>query len=280
MLPWRLGFRLLKWALKTFPGLYSQGVDEDAIWAARVLQIDNVDDWKLSRRLIEAVDRVDWWLGWSRNPRTWVKRYVTVTGQWPSSGPFFATGLHWGSAMWMIANIADQVSPVSLMARPMADDLPRMMRISGKFAFSVIAKLGKRQIIFTGKGLRGRLAKLRQDQANIVVVVDIPPERGQDFCSVSMMGYPFRINHGLLEYAISAEIPIVPYHMGLDLETGQRTLVIGEVMHQKSIDQVLEKTGQQLAGLWEENSAYWRLWRFLPQFSPEMYAGLNNNTKQ
>ena len=85
LLPWRLGFALLK-RLACNERLYRLSVDP--AWAAAREHCPGCDEreWKYRFRLLRLVDHADVYLALLRG-RRWRRRHVVETGSWPAPGP-------------------------------------------------------------------------------------------------------------------------------------------------------------------------------------------------
>ena len=116
LLPWKIGFRLLKWLARRG---YGGGEGVERAWQAARVHFPDEDagQWKGRFRLLQLSERVDTWLVLLRT-QAWWSRQIEQSGQWPDEpGPSVILTFHWGGGQWIWRSLRNAGFRAHFLAR-------------------------------------------------------------------------------------------------------------------------------------------------------------------
>lgn len=260
LLPWRIAYRWYYY-LAGKPWLFEQRVQAACHNAQRLLTIENMVSWKRHHRLTLIIDHTDFWISWLQPGRA--KRLLQTTGKWPEHGPFIVVGTHYGCGfMLMRALQRGGVDPYFII-RKMPAHLFSGHRI---LQFYVYLRLRHHKKLFPGKCYhpgtypRRLLRGLDQGQ-NILVLVDVPADKGRPSQAIQLFGRKADVDYGMFELLIRRQVPYVTYQTLLDFDTGQRSLSIAPARQSESNSDFWEHMSHFINDTFSTDSSQWHLWQ-------------------
>lgn len=261
LLPWPLGFRLLRFlSRRSWP---YWGLGDDAL--VSVGDLDPPADperWKADYRLTQIIEHADFWLSRFRSDR-WLKRYLDMEGAWPNRGPFIALGFVWGNAgYWCLRQLGCAGFSRALVYRPIEPEERRhgvlryyYLRARMKHFHRAAGGAG----IPTG-GAWERIRELGNQGYAIVVVADAPPDPRRSTIAVRLLGQPARFRAGVLRLAAESGMPVVNYSVALDRNTGRRTLKVSAPLDVRSAETLATAAARCLDALLRQDAPAWFYW--------------------
>jgi hypothetical protein len=270
VLPWALGFRLLKWIARR-ESLYRLAVEP--AWEAAREHAQGCDEreWKARFRLLRLVDNVDSYLVLLRGTRWW-SRQIEQQGDWPveEGGRVFLT-YHWGAGNWIWRSLRARGFRAYFLARRAEGRALGITRLShwyGDFRAWAIMHIGSRGPWFVGGRREDLLLELRGG-ASVVGMLDLAALGGQQAIECSLLDGRVRFPCGLADLAAQAGRPITLFSAGLDANTGRRKLRIENLAAGASIEEVMRRYTAHLDARLREDPEFWQLWREAPRIFVE-----------
>jgi hypothetical protein len=265
-LPWRSGFRLLR-KFAASDALYPELTDAACAGAMTVSPIADHAEWKLRYRLIRLVDHCDMFLVRTRS-RRWPLRHVDIDGAWPQQGPFIAMTFHWGAGLWALADLHSRGLPVRFVTArldkaqfhgdPVAHAYARCRNRTVEIAAGA-------PVIYTGGATQSIKAALDQGQV-VAALYDIPAANTHSTVLTKVCGRLVELPAGLANLAVAAGVPVVPFAMGLDYQTGRRRLEIEEPFRPASAQEFADRLAESLSRLLRRDTSAWHFSGYAPQF--------------
>lgn len=231
VLPWRLAYRWLRWLSRHSRSAFDEPALAAAASAPNYLPIADATEFAANVRLNCLWDTADLYLSLLRRRRGRLPWHVQQVGAWPRDSHFIAAGFHHGHGHWVFKTLAQAGFDASLVsARWDRADYPGLpLRYwYGRLRGGDVERLSGRPVVFR-PGAKGKLARALDEGAAVVSVLDMPPRmapRGQK--PVRLLDQDACFPDGTLGLAVAAGVPVVPYWMEFDLDTGVRRFVIGE----------------------------------------------------
>lgn len=255
-------------ALARLGGLYPEPVA--AALASVPMAFPGTDLRRLARdvRSIWLLDIAD--LARSRRrPVEWLPRDLEVHGAWPTTGGFIAAGFHYGAGLWAFRHLRASGHRTTMLLAPLErtdfDAHPLRYRYA-RARIAELERIGGEPIIHR-PGARARMLEaLRRDVA-IIGLFDVPPRlvpHGQR--PVRLLGRDASLPGGMLALAAEAGVPVVPYWVEIDMASGRRRLVIGEMLSPEPAAESLQVLAQRLEVLIRNEPAAWLLWNEWPSW--------------
>ena len=265
-LPWSAGFRLLcKFAERE--DLYVELTSTACEGAMTVSAISDTDEWKRRYRLVRLVDHCDMFLVRTRSMR-WFRNYVDVNGAWPENGPFIAMTFHWGAGLWALADLHSRGHLVRFLSARIDKAQYQADCVAHAYARcrnSTVESAGGAPVIYTG----GATQVIRLALANRYVVAalyDIPAGNSRSTLQTKVCDRRVKFPAGLANLAVASGVPIVPFAMGLDYQTGRRRLTIEHSFQPASAQDFADRLARSLTRLIREDTAAWHFSGHAPQF--------------
>ena len=266
ILPWALGFRLLK-KFATRADLFPELTDAACKGAQTVSPIDDVTAWKQRYRLIRLVDHCDMFLLRTRT-RQWLRKHADVEGAWPASGPFIAMSFHWGQGIWALADLHSIGPPVRLLAARLDKSEFGDDWVSYAYARSrnrTVELAAGAPIIYVG-GARRLLESALADGHIVLALYDLPPTAGHSTLLTKVCDRIIKLPAGLANLAAASGVPIVPFSLGIDYQTGRRQLRIEEAFLPANAQEFADRLAVSLTRLIRMDTAAWHLSSHAPHF--------------
>ena len=266
MLPWSWGFRLLKKSARN-ADLFRELTEAACIGALTVSPIADVIAWKQRYRLIRLVDHCDMFLLRTRS-RRWLRKHADVEGAWPTQGPFIAMSFHWGQGIWALADLYAIGPPVRLLAARLdksefGDDL-----VSYAYARArnrTVESAAGAPIIYVG-GARRQLERALADGHIVLALYDLPPTAGHSTLLTRVCDRVIKLPSGLASLAAASGVPIVPFSLGIDYDTGRRQLRIEQPFLPADAQEFADRLAVSLTRLIRTDTAAWHLSSHAPHF--------------
>ncbi|HTI95501.1 MAG TPA: hypothetical protein VL425_03210 [Rudaea sp.] len=264
LLPWRLGFALLK-RLARSERLYRLSVDP--AWDAARAHCQGCDEreWKYRFRLLRLVDHADVYLAMLRG-RRWRRRHVVETGDWPVPGPCVFLTYHWGAGNFIWPRLRELGFVAHFIARRASGRALGMTRLSywfGDFRARALRRCAGAEPIFTGAST-GAIARALDAGDSVVGMLDLPARTDQPACGLPLLDGHVRFPFGLARLASDKGIPVVLLSCGLDFSRGQRDIRVELLPPQLSADAIMLRYAAHLHSRLREAPAAWQIWREAP----------------
>lgn len=265
-LPWGWGFRLLR-KFAAGDGLYRELTDTAYRGAQSVSPISDSGEWKLRYRLIRLVDHCDMFLVRTRS-RRWFERHVDVDGAWPQSGPFIAMTFHWGAGLWALADLHSRGLPARFLTARIGK-----AQFQGDWIAHAYARCRNRTVeaaagapvIYTGGATQPLRIALEQGLV-VAALYDIPATMTRATLRTRLCDRLVDLPAGLANLAVASGVPIVPFAMGLDYDSGRRQLRIEAAFHPASAQDFADRLAATLTRLIRQDTAAWHFSGYAPQF--------------
>ena len=264
LLPWRWGFALLKRIARS-ERLYREAVEP--AWAAARTYCPDADEttWKFRFRLLRLVDHADVYLTLLRGKR-WRQRHVVQIGQLPDPVACVLLTFHWGAGNWVWPILHDHGMAAHFLARRAQGQALGLTRAShwfGHFRGWALRHIGSAGALFTGGSSNMARDALRAGRS-IVGMLDLPVREQQRFAELALLDQQVRFPIGLAKLALDASVPVVVFSVGLDFNTGVRTLRIATLPANSSLDTVMDDYVAHLDARLREAPEAWQIWREAP----------------
>jgi hypothetical protein len=268
LLPWRVGFRLLR-VFSRFGWLYRERCEAALRHAVSLGQVGAADAaaWVRAARLVILVDHADFMLAITRGDG-WMRRHLRVTGRWPDGGAAILCTFHWGAGMWGLRHAGASglkphalVAPLERAAFPHNTVLYHYYRLRNR---AVQRALGSAPIDAT-KGLRRVVSALRTDE-QVMAAVDVPADQVSASEIIPFMGYSARVPRALFKLAVERQMPLTVYVTGFDPGTGMRSLQIEEVLPQESVERMAAAVFTHLEQAIRTQPPAWHFWAVADRF--------------
>lgn len=265
-LPWTWGFRLLR-RFAANADLFPELTDAACNGAQTVSPIDDVTAWKQRYRLIRLVDHCDMFLLRTRS-RRWLRKHADVEGAWPANGPFIAMSFHWGQGIWALADLHSIGPPVRLLAAKLDKSEFGDDWVSYAYARSrnrTVELAAGAPIIYVG-GARRLLERALADGHIVLALYDLPPTAGHSTLLTKVCDRVIKLPAGLANLAAASGVPIVPFSLGIDYDSGRRQLRIEEPFLPASAQEFADRLAVSLTRLIRMDTAAWHLSSHAPHF--------------
>ena len=264
LLPWPLGFRLLR-AVARSEQLYRLAVEP--AWAAAQPHCPDCDEreWKFRFRLLRLVDHVDVYLPLLRS-RRWRRRYIVESGSWPEPGPCVFLTYHWGAGNWVWPRLRERGFDARfVMQRPQgrSHGLTRLSHWFAHFRVWGMRRAGSGGVVFTGSGA-GEVGAALRGGHSIVGMLDLPARPEQRAVEVALLDGTVRLPTGLARLGCESGLPIALFSFGLDFRTGRRDLRVECLPAGLGVEQVLALYAAHLDTRLREAPESWQIWREAP----------------
>jgi len=275
LLPWRVGYALLKRAARV--EWFHREVTDAAWRAAR--QVDGEWDevaWKTGFRLLRMVDHADSYLTILRSGGWWRSR-IDVDGTWPAPtdrGHLFLT-YHWGAGHWIWRLLRARGFEAAFLARRVEGrDLgaTRLSHWYARFRAWALSRIGSRGAIFTGQST-GVVRDALASGTSIVGMLDLPASARQRTVRVQLLGRAADLPAGLVHIAVDAGCAVTVFSAGLDLATGRRRLHLELAPPGCGVAEIMNLYASHLDTCLRARPEFWQLWCVAPAlFAPHADA--------
>lgn len=266
MLPWALGFRLLR-KFAANEDLYPELAETACSGATMVSPISDIRKWKRRYRLIRLVDHCDMFLVRTRS-RGWFRKYVDVDGAWPKSGPFIAMTFHWGAGLWALADLRSTGRSVRFLSARL--DKPQFQgdwvaHVYARCRNRTVESAGGAAVIYTGGATEAIGLALAEGQV-VVALYDVPASQTHSTLLTKVCDRVVELPAGLANLAVASGVPIVPFAMGLDYQSGRRKLRIDESFQPVRAQDFADHLAASLTRLILQDTSAWHSSGYAPEF--------------
>jgi hypothetical protein len=262
LLPWSWCFAVFK-RLARLRWLYAHQV-EAAYCQARRYGWAGEDEahWRWTRRLVTLVDHADYYLVLTRSD-AWLKRHVVVRGAWyaPSQASLLLT-FHWGAGMWSLNHAAAAGLKVHSLVAALDGAHFAGRQILRRYAMARTAMMshisGPATLDVSGS-LRPVLRALKAKE-QVFAVVDVPADQVSASQQIQLLGFQARVPRALFRVAVEQKVPVTVYRVGVNLDDGQRLLLIQQFGVYEDVDALIKDVFQVLEQAIQETPAAWHFW--------------------
>jgi phosphatidylinositol dimannoside acyltransferase len=261
VLPWRLGFGLLKRCARN-ERLYQEAADPAWVAAREHCPDSDEKTFKYRFRLLRLVDHTDVYLTLLRGKR-WRQRNITALGDWPQAGACVFLTYHWGAGNWVWPLLRERGFAAYFLAqRPQGRSLglTRLSHWFGSLRGWALRRIGSRGALFTGDSAETVIAALRRGES-VVGMLDLPARAQQSAAQFSLLDGEVRFPLGLARLGTELPVAIALFSFGLDFSTGRRELRIEKLDANLSPQEVLRRYVAHLDGRLRAAPEAWQIWR-------------------
>jgi hypothetical protein len=262
LLPWSLGFRVLK-CFARCERLYHEAVEP--AWIAARVHCPGSDEkmWKYRFRLLRLVDQADSYLTLLRGGRWWQRR-IDEHGEWPTAvGARVFLTYHWGAGHWIWQRLHAQGFDAWFLARRVHGRALGMSRLShtyGRFRAWAICRIGSRGPLFVG-GSRDLLRQALDAGDSLVGMLDLPAGAQQNAIETTLLDGHVRFPLGLASLAVESGVPVTLFSAGLDLANGRRQLWMETLPAGMNVDEIMRRYVAHLDERLRAMPEFWQIWR-------------------
>jgi hypothetical protein len=270
LLPWRVGFALLK-CLAHWTFLHRGSID--SLWAGAAPFSPGVDaeQWKYRARLLLLVEHTDTYLTLLRSDRWW-RRHIAVHGEFPAADRAnLLLTYHWGAGNWIWRVLrAHGIRAHFLARRPHGRSLglTRLSLWYGRLRGWSLRRIGSAGVIFTGDS-SGAIGQALADGSSVVGMLDIGVRGDQQAIAGSLLDRAARLPFGLVRIAERASAPVTFFSVGLDWTNGDRDLVIHALPAGTDAAGIMDAYIRHLDARLRSAPQAWQMWHE----APAIFAG-------
>ncbi len=261
LVPWGLGFRLLRRAARTLRPYSASGRLALAQAAARGW-VGDAAHWSLVRCLTTLVDHADLYLARTRSD-AWLARHVDVQGQWPAPGQAgIIFTFHWGAGMWGLRHARACGLQAHALVAPLNGAHFAGRRVLLGYARARTAEVARSlgcPTLDASVSLRPVLQALRRGE-QVVAAVDVPSDQVSASEEIELLGQPIRVPRGLLRLAVDQRLPVTVYLTGLKADSGRRFLRIHQLGVRDDLDELARDVFSHLDEAIREDPPAWHFW--------------------
>lgn len=279
VLPWRLGWRWLRWWSRRQWGPFADAANAALPIAERWLPVGDPVAFRERMRLLWLMDCCDLYMSMVRRRRTRPAWYVEQVGSWPSTPTFVALGFHYAIGHDVLRTLAAANHNYTFVSRQW-----RREDYSGhpvRYWYSHlrihdVARIGGMPVAYR-PGVRSVLERvLQEEKAVVVALVDLPPRLApHGRRKVRLLNRESSLPGGMIELAREAGVPVVPYWVEFDEKMYKRRVRIGEPIATDDVDAALARVAELLDKRIREAPHAWMLWPELPGWVAEEVAGVD-----
>lgn len=261
LMPWRLGFRLLR-RVAAVARPYEQAVESALAQASSRGWVGDALHWARVRRLVTLVDHADLYLARTRSD-AWLAQHVDVQGEWlpPGQAGIIFT-FHWGAGMWGLRHARASGLQAHALVAPLNGAHFAGRRVLFAYARARTAEVAKAlgcPALDASASLRPALQALRRGE-QIMAAVDVPSDQVSACQQVELLGMPTQVPRGLLRLAVDQRVPVTVYLTGLKPESGRRSLRIHQLGVHDNVDVLATQVFSFLDQAIREDPPLWHLW--------------------
>ena len=261
LLPWRMGFRLLR-RLCEMLRPYADAVDSASRHAAARGWVGDATHWSRVRRLVTLIDHADLYLSRTRSD-AWLRRHVEVEGKWPAPGqPGILFTFHWGAGMWGLRHARAAGLQAHALVAPLDGAQFAGRRILYAYARARTAEVARAlrcPTLDTSSSLRPMLQALRRGE-QVVAAVDVPSDQVSASAEVRLLGLAAQMPRGLFRVAVDQRVPVSVYLTGIDVGTGRRLLRIHQLGVRDNVELLAAEVFAFLDAAICEDPPSWHFW--------------------
>ena len=275
LLPWALAWRWLRVWARFNGGPFDEAARAALTVAPQYTQVGDPQKFLAAVRLIWLMDYCDLYLSITRWRRSWQPWHVTCSGSWPQHGAFIAAGFHFGTCHWVFKTLAaaNHDSTVISVRWDRGDFKNHPMRYQyGRLRYWDMQRLGRRPVAYR-PGIKEKLKDALRSGTAVVGLIDLPPRmapRGQQ--AVRLLDQNVSLPDGVIAIAREAGVPVVPYWMEFNPESGTRRFCIGEPLDPTDIRATLQSMAGILDRQIRRSPHAWFFWPEWPRWIADAQA--------
>lgn len=261
VMPWRIGFRLLR----RLAGMFRPYAETGRLALAQASSRGWVGDavhWSRVRRLVTLVDHADLYLSRTRTD-AWLARHVDVEGEWPRAGqPGIIFTFHWGAGMWGLRHARAHGLLAHALVAPLNGAHFAGRRVLLAYARARTAEVARSlgcPTLDASASLRRVLQALRSGE-QVVAAVDVPSDQVSASAQVQLLGLAAQVPRGLFRLAVDQQVPVTVYLTGLKVESGRRFLRIRQLGVAANVDDLAQDVFALLDQAIREDPPAWHFW--------------------
>jgi len=266
LLPWSLGFRLVRLAARTlrpFAPAVQAALQQaqDRGWAG------DTRHWSLVRTIVTLVDHADLYLARTRSD-AWMAHHLEVTGTWPAAGQAgLICTFHWGAGMWGLRHARASGLTAHALVAPLEGDHFKRRRVLQHYARVRTAEVARSlgcPTLDISASLKPALQALRRGE-QVVAAIDVPADQVSASETIDLLGQPARVPRGLLRLAVDQALPVTVYLTGLRVADGRRTLAIHRLGVYEELQPLMKDVFALLEQAIRDDPPAWHFWAEAPR---------------
>jgi phosphatidylinositol dimannoside acyltransferase len=266
LVPWNLGYRLLRWISRTIRP-YAPTTNEALEQASNRGWVGDEKHWTLVRRIVTLVDHADLYLAKSRSD-AWMLKYLDVQGQWPQPGePGLICTFHWGAGMWGLRHACASGLKAHALVAPLQGEHFAGRRVLLAYARARTAEVARSLGCATldiSASLRPALQALKRGD-QVIAAIDVPADQVSSSEEIDFLGTRARVPRGLLRLAVDQRLPVTVYLTGLNVDSGRRFLRIHQLGVPENLQQLMTKVFSYLEEAIRTDPPAWHFWSEAPR---------------
>jgi hypothetical protein len=267
LIPWTLGYRLLRLAARTLRP-FGPAVGAALQQAEQRGWVGDARHWKLVRTIVTLVDHADLYLARTRSD-AWISRHVQVSGTWPAAGqPGLICTFHWGAGMWGLRHARASGLTAHALVAPLAGAHFEGRRILSWYARTRTGEVARSlgcPTLDISASLKPALRALRRGE-QVVAAIDVPSDQVSASETVTLLGEPASMPRGLLRLAVDQGLPVTVYLTGLRVADGRRTLAIHQLGVYDDLPLLMADVFAFLEQAIRDDPPAWHFWGEAPRF--------------
>jgi hypothetical protein len=267
LLPWRLGFRLLRTVARVLRP-FGPAVRAALQQAQQRGWVGDARHWSLVRTIVTLVDHADLYLARTRSD-AWMARHLEVTGAWPAAGqPGLICTFHWGAGMWGLRHARASGLKAHALVAPLEGEHFEGRRVLSSYARARTAEVARAlgcPTLDISASLKPALRALRRGE-QVVAAIDVPADQVSASEPVTLLGEAAQMPRGLLRLAVDQGLPVTVYLTGLRVGDGRRTLAIHQLGVYDDLPPLMADVFAFLERAIREDPPAWHFWSEAPRF--------------
>jgi hypothetical protein len=264
VLPWPLCFSFFVWVSK-HEWIFNSATTMAAKAARGRIPAADTPAWSARFRLIQLVDRADFYLSRFRSNR-WLGRHMHVHGdQWPRS-PFMGVTFHFGAGLWAIRHLCQGEARASFLSARFGRATfsgRALLYLYALLRNQEVVRAGKAPVIFTG-GSTGRIREAWRSGASVLGLIDVPARQTHEVLPVQFRGRTAWFPSGLLRIALAEGVPVVLFTARVSRRGGRELRI--KRLDTLLIDDLLQQVVSALEEEINADSAAWHRWADMDLF--------------
>jgi hypothetical protein len=213
----------------------------------------------------------------------WFRKHVDVDGAWPASGPFIAMTFHWGAGLWALNHLRLLGHASRFLSARL--DKPQFHGDWVAYRYArcrnrTVESASGAQVIYIG-GAKQAISQALAEGNVVVALYDVPASQTHSTLLTKVCDRLVELPAGLANLAVASGVPIVPFAMGLDYQSGRRKLTIEKSFLPANAQDFADRLAVSLTRLIRQDTAAWHSSGYAPEFfaadAAAATAALNRN---
>lgn len=269
LLPWKLGWRWLRWWARRESGPFNEPARAAVAVASKYLDVGDEKAFATRVRMVWLIDYCDFLLSITRRRRIWHPWHVQRVGEWPREGAFIAAGFHHGACYWLYRILAEAGHDCMTISIRWDREEYRQHPVRywyGRLRYWDMERISRLPIAYR-PGIKPMLKQALASGAAVLSLVDLPPRmapRGQR--SVRLLDQDLSFTEGVVELAREAGVPVVPFWVEFDTDFYTRRFCIGAPLDPTDVDATLQTLASILDRQIRRAPEAWIFWSELPRW--------------